>query len=136
MPHVLNLRCRGAAVFRPSLDSTRRWRPIWSRFPCERCHVFEAIRALTEDQRTPRRGPRKSAIVEAVAHLSIELLERYALKEVSEAEKQKVEKHVASCRKCEFFLEEQLGWMAAMRSPFRRYVEKLIEAEGKKAAKR
>jgi len=74
--------------------------------------------------------------VESVAHLSIELLERYALKEVSEAEKQKVEKHVASCRKCEFVLEEQVGWAAAMRSPFKRYVEKLIEAERKKAAKR
>lgn len=74
--------------------------------------------------------------MESVAHLSIELLERYALKEVSQAEKQKVEKHVASCRKCEFFLEEQLGWASAMRSPFKRYVEKLIEAERKKAAKR
>lgn len=74
--------------------------------------------------------------MEAVAHLAIELLERYALKQVSEAEKQQVEKHVASCRKCEFFLEEQLGWAAAMRSPFKRYVEKLIEAERKKAAKR
>jgi anti-sigma factor RsiW len=72
--------------------------------------------------------------VETVAHLSIELLERYALKEVSEAEKQKVEKHVASCRKCEFFLQEQLGWMAAMRSPFRRKVEKMIEEERKKRA--
>jgi endonuclease YncB( thermonuclease family) len=31
----------------------------------------------------------------------------------------------------------ELGWAAAMRSPFKRYVEKLIEAERKKrAAKR
>jgi hypothetical protein len=35
-----------------------------------------------------------------------------------------------------FVLEEQVGWAAAMRSPFKRYVEKLIEAERKKAAKR
>lgn len=78
--------------------------------------------------------PPKSAIVEAVAHLAIELLERYALKEVSETEKEKVEKHVASCRKCEFVLEEQVGWAAAMRSPFRRRVEKMIEEERKKRA--
>ena len=97
---------------------------------------FEAIRATAKHHRTASPWHPKSAIVEAVAHLSIELLERYALKEVSEAEKQKVEKHVASCRKCEFVLEEQVGWAAAMRSPFKRYVEKLIEAERKKAAKR
>ena len=97
---------------------------------------FGAIRATAKHHRTSSPWPPKSAIVESVAHLAIELLERYALKEVTEAEKQKVEKHVASCRKCEFFLEEQLGWMAAMRSPFRRKVEKMIEAERKKAAKR
>jgi anti-sigma factor RsiW len=72
--------------------------------------------------------------VEAVAHPGIELLERYALKEVSEAEKQKIEKHVARCPKCRFCLEEQLGWAAAMRSPFRRRVEKMIEEERKRRA--
>jgi anti-sigma factor RsiW len=87
-------------------------------------------------RRTFSPWPPKSSIVEAVAHLSIELLERYALKELSEAEMRRVEKHVASCRKCEFVLEEQLGWAAAMRCPFKRYVEKLIDAERKKAAKR
>ena len=97
---------------------------------------FEAILATAKHHRTSSPWPPKSAIVEAVAHLSIELLDRYALKEVSEAEKQKIEKHVASCRKCEFVLEEQVGWAAAMRSPFKRYVEKLIEAERKRAAKR
>jgi anti-sigma factor RsiW len=74
--------------------------------------------------------------VEAVAHLAIELLERYALKELAEAEMLRVEKHVARCPKCRFCLEEQLGWAAALRSPFKRYVEKLIDAERKKAAKR
>jgi anthranilate phosphoribosyltransferase len=33
-------------------------------------------------------------------------------------------------------LEGELGWSAAMRSPFKRHVEKLIEAERKKSAKR
>ena len=94
---------------------------------------FGAIRATAKHHRTSSPWPPKPAIVEAVAHLSIVMMESYALKEVSESEKQKVEKHVASCRKCEFVLEEQLGWAAAMRSPFKRYVEKLIEAEGKKA---
>ena len=71
-----------------------------------------------------------------MAHLSIVMMESYALKELSEAEMLQVEKHVASCRKCQLVLEEQVGWAAAMRSPFKRYVEKLIEAERKKAAKR
>lgn len=70
-----------------------------------------------------------------MTHLSTELVERYSLNEVSDVEKQRVEKHVASCSKCRFFLEEQIGWVSAMRSPFRKYVEKLIEAERKKPAK-
>jgi anti-sigma factor RsiW len=74
--------------------------------------------------------------VEAVAHLAIELLERYALKELSEAEMLRVEKHVARCPKCRSCLEEQLGWAAAMRSPFKRKVEKMIEDERRKRAKR
>ena len=122
-----------ATVSRPSLNTnpalSSESEPVYVRL---RPH-FEAIRATVKHRRTLSPWLPKSAIVESVAHLAIELLERYALKEVTEAEKQKVEKHVASCRKCEFFLEEQLGWMAAMRSPFRRKVEKMIEAERKKA---
>jgi hypothetical protein len=45
-------------------------------------------------------SPSKSGIVEAVAHLSIELIERYALRELSEIEIHRVEKHVASCPVC------------------------------------
>jgi anti-sigma factor RsiW len=63
-------------------------------------------------------------------------MERYALKELSEAEMLRVEKHVARCSKCRDHLDEELAWASAMRSPFRRYVEKLIKAERKKAAKR
>jgi anti-sigma factor RsiW len=70
--------------------------------------------------------------VKAVAHLSIELAESYALKEVSESERQRVEKHVASCPKCADVLAEQLVWVAQMRSPFKRKVEKMIEEERKK----
>jgi hypothetical protein len=97
---------------------------------------FEAIRATAKHHRTSLPWPPELAIVEAVAHLSIVMMESYALKELSEAEMLRVEKHVARCPKCRFCLEEQLGWAAAMRSPFRRQVEKLIEAQRKKAAKR
>ena len=103
--------------------------PVYVRTPPR----FEAIRATGRHHRTSSPQPPKSAIVEAVAHLSIVMMESYALKELSEAEMLRVEKHVASCRTCEFVLEEQLGRAAAMRSPFKRYVEKLIEAERKKA---
>lgn len=96
---------------------------------------FEAIRATAKHHRTSSPQPAKSAIVEAVAHLAIELLERYSLKEASEVEKRRVERHVASCPKCEFILEEHLAWVAAMRSPFRRMVEKMIEDERKKRRK-
>jgi len=69
-----------------------------------------------------------------VAHLSIELLERYALKELPDADMLRVEKHVARCRRCRDHLNEELGWSAAMRSPFMAKVRKMIE-ERKKAAK-
>ena len=85
--------------------------------------------------RTLRSGLPKFANVEAVAHVSIVTMESYALKELSEAEMRQVEKHVASCPKCEFMLEEQIGWVSAMRSPFRRKVEKMIEEERKKRRK-
>jgi anti-sigma factor RsiW len=94
---------------------------------------FEAIRATAKHHRTS--WPPKSAIVEAVAHLSIVMMESYALKELSEAEMLRVEKHASRCPKCRDHLDEELGSAAAMRSPFKRYVEKLIDAERKKAAK-
>ena len=108
---------------------------VW--FTCDCRHVFGAIRTGGEELCRIRSGAQKWDIVEPVAHLSIVMMESYALKELSEAEMRRVEKHVASCRKCGFVLEEQVGWMAAMRSPFRRKVEKMIEDERRKrAAKR
>ena len=89
----------------------------------------EAIRATAKHHRNSSPWPPKSAIVKAVAHLSIGMMERYALKELSEAEMLRFEKHVARCPKCRDHLDEELGWAAAMRSPFKRHVEKLIEAE-------
>jgi hypothetical protein len=63
------------------------------------------------------------------------MMESYALKELSEAEMRRVEEHVVCCSKCRDRLEGELGWVAARRSLFKRYVEKLIESERKKAAK-
>jgi hypothetical protein len=68
---------------------------------------------------------------ESVAHLSIVLAESYALNELSEDQKRQVEKHVASCQRCADLVGEQLVWVAQMRSPFKRAVEKMIE-EGRK----
>ena len=84
--------------------------------------------------RCPHPGAQEIRYRKSVAHLSIVEMESYALEELSEAERLRVEKHVASCRKCGSILEEQLGWVAAMRSPFRRKVEKMIEEERKKRA--
>ena len=70
--------------------------------------------------------PIKIRYRETVAHLSIEVLEKYALKELSETEKLRVEEHVARCQKCRDHLGEELGWSAAMRSPFMAKVRKMI----------
>ena len=70
----------------------------------------------------------------AVAHLSIVMMESYALKELSEAEMLRVEKHVARCPKCRDHLEGELGWAAAMRSPFMAKVRKIVKAEEKRPA--
>jgi anti-sigma factor RsiW len=48
--------------------------------------------------------------VEAVTHLSIELIERYALRELSDVELLQVEKHVASCPECLDRLQGKLIW--------------------------
>ena len=105
-------------------------------FTCDCRHVLGAVRAGGEELCCIRSGAQKWDIVEPVAHLSIVMMESYALKELSEAEMLRVEKHVARCPKCRFCLEEQLGWAAAMRSPFMTKLRNLIEVERKKAAKR
>lgn len=69
-----------------------------------------------------------------MAHLSVVEMERYALKELSKAEMLRVEKHVARCSKRRDHLDEELGWSAAMRSPFMAKVRKMID-ERKKATK-
>jgi hypothetical protein len=77
----------------------------------------------------------KSAIVESVAHLSMELIERYALREFSAAEIQRAEKHVAKCPACEERLQEQVDSWAAMRSTTVAAVRKIAKVERKRTAK-
>jgi hypothetical protein len=125
------------AVFRrarkPNPALARKSEPVYVRLPPR----LEAIRTMAKHHRTSSLWPPKSAIVEAVAHLSIVLAESCALNEASESERRRVEKHVASCQRCADLLGEQLVWVAQMRSPFRRKVEKMIEEGRKKrAAKR
>ena len=44
-------------------------------------------------------------------HLPIELLERYALREVSGREQQRVERHVTCCAECLDRLQGEVGWV-------------------------
>jgi hypothetical protein len=62
----------------------------------------------------------------------IELLERHTLKELSEAEMLRVEKHVARCPNCRDHLEGWLGWVAAVQSAFIVRVRTLLD-QSKKA---
>ena len=48
-------------------------------------------------------------------HLPIELLERYALREVSSREQQRVERHVTCCPECLDRLHGEVGWVLGMR---------------------
>lgn len=82
-----------------------------------------------------RLHPLKIGYRKTVAYLTFEVMERYALKELSEAEMLQVDEHVVRCPKCRDHLEEELGWSAAMRSPFMARVRKMID-EKKKAVKR
>ena len=48
-------------------------------------------------------------------HLSIELLERYVLRELSGREQQRVETHVTRCPECLDRLQGEIGWVNGMR---------------------
>ena len=69
-----------------------------------------------------------------VAHLSMELIERFAMRELSKIEIQRVEKHVASCPRCEERLQEQVDSWAAMRSSTVAMVRKIARADRKRTA--
>ena len=88
-------------------------RTALSGFRANAATFFGAIRAGGEELCRIRSGAQKWDIVKAAAHLSIVMMESYALKELSEAEMRRVEKHVARCPKCRDRLEGELGWSAA-----------------------
>jgi hypothetical protein len=69
--------------------------------------------------------------VDAVAHLTIGLVERYAMRELSDAELQRVNKHIASCRKCDEWLQAEIAQMAAIRSWTAAKVRKIEKATRK-----
>ncbi len=51
-----------------------------------------------------------------VRHLPIELLERYAMRDLSSREVQRVEKHVVFCPECLDRLEGEVGWVVGVRT--------------------
>ena len=58
-----------------------------------------------------------------------ELIERYALRELSDVELLQVEKHVASCPECLDRLQGEVDLAAVMRSPFMAKVRKIVKAD-------
>ncbi len=66
-----------------------------------------------------------------MVHLSFATIERFVLKELTEAEVQQVEKHVTKCPECEDRLQEQIDLEAAMRSSTAAMVRKIAKAEMK-----
>ena len=78
----------------------------------------------------------ESAIVDVVAHLTIELIERYALRELSEVEIQRVEKHVLRCSECQERLQAEIDVTAAMRSSMTAKIGKIVKAEKKRPPQR
>jgi hypothetical protein len=78
---------------------------------------------------------RQSAIVEAVDHLSSEVIERCASRGLSASETQAVEKHLAACPECEDRLQDEVELRTAMRSSSVAGVRRIVEARRKKAAK-
>lgn len=72
---------------------------------------------------------RKWAFVETVAHRSIELMERYALKEVSEVEMRRAKSMSASCPECEDRPKEEVDLAASMHSSTVATVRKIVKAE-------
>jgi len=91
---------------------------------------------MAKHDRASSPWPPKSAIVEAVAHLSLGVLERYALNKVSEREVQRFQEHVSTCSECKALLQREFVWATARRSPGLADTRKTVVAQRKKAAKR
>lgn len=54
--------------------------------------------------------------MEYVKHLSLELLERYVMEDISSRDRQQVERHVMRCPECLDRLHSEVGWVLAVRT--------------------
>ena len=52
----------------------------------------------------------------SMKHLSLGLLERYAMKDISSRDQQRVERHVMRCPECLDRLHGEVGWVLGVRS--------------------
>jgi hypothetical protein len=51
-----------------------------------------------------------------VRHLSLELLERYVMEDISSRDRQRVERHVMCCPECLDRLQGEVRWVLAVRT--------------------
>jgi len=70
----------------------------------------------------------------SMKHLSIELLERYVMQDISSRDQQRVERHVMRCPPCLDRLQGEVGWMLGVRS-WDRMRKKFINPPGEPRAK-
>ena len=52
----------------------------------------------------------------SMKHLSLELLERYVMQDISSRDQQRVERHVMRCPECLDRLHGEVGWVLAVRT--------------------
>jgi len=52
--------------------------------------------------------------MESMKHLSLELLERYVMQDISSRDQQRVERHVMRCPGCLDRLHGEVGWVLAV----------------------
>ena len=78
--------------------------------------IGPASKAFSVNSPPPCIALRKQCgILDLMKHLSIELLERYALREVSIYEQQRVEAHITRCPECLDRLQGEVAWVNGMR---------------------
>jgi hypothetical protein len=106
-----------------------------SRFTCDCECILRRFEAMEKNERRFWWRP-KSAILEGMDHLSIEVIERYALRELPADEIQRVEEHIAACPDCEDRLQDEVELPVAMRSSSVAGVRRIVESRRKNTAQR
>jgi hypothetical protein len=76
------------------------------------------------------------AIVDVMDHLSIESVERYNSRELSDLEILQVEEHLAGCPECEDRVQDEVELPKVMRSSTVPEVRDFVRGERKRPAKR